>query len=81
MSCSLMFSGISARVGTLRNLPLRVLVSKSSQAYFVTEATLFWMTSRLLERSRTATVSPAFTWVEGMLHTLPLRVMWWWDTS
>ena len=76
MSCSLMFSGISVLAGTLRYLPVRVLASKSSQGYLVTEATLFWITSRLLDLSLTATVSPGFTWVEGMEHTEPLRVMW-----
>ena len=70
-----MLSGISVLVGTLRNFPARVLVSKSIQEYFVTDATLFWITSRLLDLSLTAIVSPALTCVEGMLHTTPLRVM------
>ena len=65
MSCSLMFSGISFRVGMLRYLPLRVVVSNSIQEYLVAEATLAWMTSRLLDLSLTAKASPALTWVEG----------------
>ena len=75
MSCSLMLSGISVRTGMLRNLPESSLASNSSQDYLDADAAAAWMTSRLLERSLTATTSPGFTWVEAMLHTRPLRVM------
>ena len=71
-----MFSGISVLVGTLRNLPESAFASKSSHEYFFAEATLLWITSRLFDLSLTAITSPALTCAEGMLQTIPLRVMW-----
>ena len=61
MSCSLIVSGISVLTGVLMYFPVRDLASNSIHEYFEAEATLAVITSRLFERSLTATTSPGFT--------------------
>src|ERR1041385_456744 len=76
IKCSLMFSEIWSRAGTLMYFPVKVALSNSSQELFVErERTVFTIVSRDFERSLTAIISPGFNVYEEMFTTFPFTVI------
>src|SRR5690606_16466362 len=82
ISCSLMFSGTCNLSGMFTYVPSLVSLFHVIHSYTSLEAErAFWITSNVLDFSRTATLSPAFNWYEGMFTTSPFTVMCLCDTN